>query len=124
MSRPAQWTKENAATAVRLWIAEHGRTPTSAEWRPTPRGCPSRETLERLFGKWSLAMEAAGGEARRRGEYDRKAKVRVLRMSALESEALRRKLYGWTLTELDSVLLGELRDRLGAPEQRESDLRD
>jgi hypothetical protein len=61
------WTRQTAAQALTDWMREHGRQPTFGDFDIAPPGCPSRPTLQKLFGSWAAAVEAAGGVALRRG---------------------------------------------------------
>lgn len=63
-------TRELAVAAIAQWIAEHGRQPTYNEWRRRHER-PSPRTIEVHCGSWAKAVQAAGGEARSRGEYRR-----------------------------------------------------
>lgn len=55
------WTEDEAIDALQDWMREHGRQPVFREFSPAPPGCPSRTTLQKLFGSWSKAIHAAGG---------------------------------------------------------------
>jgi hypothetical protein len=63
------WTPERIIGAIRRFVAQHGRPPTSTE-----RACqeipafPSVGVVCREFGTWNAAIEAAGFEPRRRGQ--------------------------------------------------------
>lgn len=66
--RPApgrgRWTEEAIANAIRRWHAEHGRPPLLEDWRRGGRDHPSATTVQRRFGSWNAAIEAAGFASR------------------------------------------------------------
>ena len=62
-----RWTRCEALESLCKWMAVHGQ-PVFNDWCPAPPGCPSRSTLQLLFGSWSAAMQAAGGTPLGRGE--------------------------------------------------------
>jgi hypothetical protein len=87
-ARPPDWTREEVIDALRAWVRDEGRAPTSAEWTPTtgstrrwareyPRW-PSYVTVKTLFGSWLKGLEAAGCRPRRR-RWDRDAIISSLR---------------------------------------------
>lgn len=57
------WTRERCIEALRAWAAEHGRTPTSADWA-TSGAVPTRQTIANAFGSWGATIAAAGFEPR------------------------------------------------------------
>jgi hypothetical protein len=65
------WTRETAVEALREWGATTGKQPTFNGWSPAPDGCPSRRTLQALFGSWRAALDAAGYTAPGPGQYRR-----------------------------------------------------
>jgi hypothetical protein len=55
------WTRESVLEAVRAWASEHGRPPTSAEWRNTSPHRPSAYQASRACGcPWGEIIVAAG----------------------------------------------------------------
>lgn len=55
------WKQETIVSAIREWADEHGRQPAASDWLPTvPEGVPSVDTVQREFGSWNAAIEAAG----------------------------------------------------------------
>jgi uncharacterized protein YgfB (UPF0149 family) len=78
------WTREIVMERIAQWAEEHGQPPTAAQWNPARArimadkanakartwldgiaafeqgGWPSQDTVDRLFGGWSNAIEAAG----------------------------------------------------------------
>lgn len=70
-ARHQEWTRETAAAALREWTSMSGEMPTFNAWSPAPEGCPSRRTLQTLFGSWRAALEAAGLPAPGPGQYRR-----------------------------------------------------
>lgn len=77
------WSRESIIACIRKWNEVYGRPPTAAEWNPamsrnigrtdwTERfyadGCwPHYTTVQTRFGRWNLAIEAAGFTPRRVG---------------------------------------------------------
>jgi hypothetical protein len=70
------WTREQVIRAVRGWVTEERRAPTTGDWTPTgdatrkwgreyPRW-PSYVTVSTLFGSWNKGLDAAGVRSRRR----------------------------------------------------------
>jgi hypothetical protein len=70
------WTREQVIRAVRAWVREERRAPTTGDWTPTgdatrkwgreyPRW-PSYVTVSTLFGGWREGLDAAGVRSRRR----------------------------------------------------------
>jgi hypothetical protein len=56
------WDRVAIVGALRAWAAEHGRPPSSADWRgadPTGRR-PATYRVQREFGTWGAALDAAG----------------------------------------------------------------
>jgi HNH endonuclease len=71
-----RWTREQVIRAVRAWVREESRAPTSGDWTPTndatrkwgreyPRW-PSYMTVSTWFGSWREGLDAAGVRPRRR----------------------------------------------------------
>jgi hypothetical protein len=70
------WTRERIIDAIQDYATEYGRPPSAREWNPqmavaTYRddiaerfyedGCwPSATTVQKVFGRWNAAIEAAG----------------------------------------------------------------
>jgi hypothetical protein len=91
-ARPPDWTRAEVLRAVRAWVREEGRVPTSADWTPTtdltrkwareyPRW-PSYVTVQTSFGSWREGLEAAGCRPRRR-RWNREAIISSLRELAV-----------------------------------------
>lgn len=76
-----RWTREAVVAAIQAWTAEHGRPPTATDWnsamaraasRPErPDDFPPVATVQREFGSWANAVEAAGFDRPRPGVYGR-----------------------------------------------------
>lgn len=66
----AEWTKDLIVTAIRAFEREEGRRPTKVDCIHDPR-LPARKLVERLFGNWSTAMDAAGVDWRDDGTAKR-----------------------------------------------------
>jgi len=65
-----EWTRDSILAAIRHHHARTGRWPTSHEWRhadPTGQR-PAVSVVERRFGTWAAALQAAGGDPLRVGE--------------------------------------------------------
>jgi hypothetical protein len=62
------WTHETILYALQLWARRHGRPPSAREWNRAGEDHPSRQTVQRVFGRWNGAIHAAGYQARRQGE--------------------------------------------------------
>jgi len=69
-----KWTKEAIIEAVHIFAKENGRRPASTEWllntgpNRDPR-FPNAATVLDRFGSWANAIEAAGFERPRLGQY-------------------------------------------------------
>jgi hypothetical protein len=55
-----RWTHDSILVAISHWQAEHGRPPLLEEWRRGDGSHPSTTTVQRRFGSWNAAIEAAG----------------------------------------------------------------
>jgi hypothetical protein len=62
------WARDVILYAIRLWARRHGRPPTANEWDRAGEDHPSRQTVQRVFGTWNTALQAAGFETRRPGQ--------------------------------------------------------
>jgi hypothetical protein len=83
-----RWSRAQIISAMKGWAAGHGgRAPTMREWREpefwddTSRGLlpqyasrPITSYVLTHFGRWNLAVEAAGLEPRRPGEQERETR--------------------------------------------------
>jgi hypothetical protein len=76
LANPPHWNPEEVLQAMRSWMAEEERAPTSSDWTPTadrerkwareyPRW-PSYVTVRTLFGSWRNGIAAARLPMRRR----------------------------------------------------------
>lgn len=54
------WSREEAIAAIQAFVREHGRAPTSTEWKSST-GLPSYVTARKLFGTTEIAIAAAAG---------------------------------------------------------------
>ena len=63
-----RWTRETIVYAINLWHRKHSRTPLTSEWDQAGENHPSRQTVQRVFGRWNRAIHAAGHRPRRPGE--------------------------------------------------------
>jgi hypothetical protein len=66
------WTHETILYALELWVRRHGRPPTARDWNRAGEDHPSRQTVQRVFGRWNRAIHAAGHSPRRQGENRRR----------------------------------------------------
>jgi hypothetical protein len=53
------WTPERILEALRVWHREHGRWPTSLEWKHAADERPCTGTVARVNGSWRRAIAAA-----------------------------------------------------------------
>jgi len=61
----AEWSVNDAITAIRLWAEAHdGEPPKMEEWRKLAPEHPSYAVLAQLFGSWNDGIAAAGFEPR------------------------------------------------------------
>jgi hypothetical protein len=68
------WTSETIVSAIQRWAAETGGPPTACDWNtaqaratgrpPRSPHYPPASTVQKVFGSWSNAIEAAGFECR------------------------------------------------------------
>ncbi len=70
------WTHETILYALELWTRRHGRPPAAREWDRAGEDHPSRQTVQRVFGRWNRAIHAAGYRPRRPGELRRRESAR------------------------------------------------
>jgi hypothetical protein len=61
------WNRQTIVYAIDLWHRRHLRTPTVAEWEAAGANHPCRQTVQRVFGSWNAAIQAAGFRLRLRG---------------------------------------------------------
>lgn len=62
------WTRERIAGAIHLWVREHnGRLPTTLDWRRAGDKHPTANTVVARYGRWNLAIKAAGYKPRTQG---------------------------------------------------------
>jgi hypothetical protein len=55
------WTPERIVDAIQRWAAEKGSPPSASRWfKSRPVDYPSIPTVQREFGSWASAIEAAG----------------------------------------------------------------
>ena len=54
------WTKDTSIKAIRLFVEEHGRVPVRRDFRKSGGKFPSFTTVQKQFGSWNKAIEAAG----------------------------------------------------------------
>ena len=89
-----RWTPELIVYAIELWVRRYGRAPVANEWDRAGEDHPSRQTVQRVFGRWNAAIEAAGCLPRRPGHhrvrgraYQRDEHGRFLPVTTLAAEA-------------------------------------
>jgi hypothetical protein len=63
------WTPERVIAAIRRFAAENGSGPSAGPWLhgEKPDYAPDVTTVQREFGSWSAAIEAAGVTPAKRG---------------------------------------------------------
>jgi len=71
------WTPDTILYALELWARRHGRPPSAREWNRAGEDHPSRQTVQRVFGRWNRAIRAAGYRPRKPGELRRRDHVRL-----------------------------------------------
>lgn len=54
------WTEESIVLAMRAWHRDTGKPPTSTAWSKSAPGRPTAQTVIRIFGSWTVGLEAAG----------------------------------------------------------------
>ncbi len=69
------WTHETILYAFELWVRRHGRPPAARDWDRAGEDHPSRQTVQRVFGRWNRAIHAAGHRPRRQGEKREPSRV-------------------------------------------------
>lgn len=70
------WTHETILYALELWARRHGRPPSARDWNRAGEDHPSRQTVQRVFGRWNRAIHAAGYRPRQPGELRQRTHVR------------------------------------------------
>jgi hypothetical protein len=94
------WTRERIIERVRDWAEIHGRPPTATDWRVGRGVWPPTGSVQKCFGLWADAIEAAGfprpqaggryQERPRRWRYDRAEILRLLGTGMPQSEVASR----------------------------------
>ncbi len=69
------WNRDAILYAIELWVRRHGRVPAAREWDRAGEDHPSRQTVQRVFGRWNRALLAAGYRARRPGEHRQRNRI-------------------------------------------------
>ena len=69
------WTPDTIVYALELWARRYGRPPSAREWNRAGEDHPSRQTVQRVFGRWNRAIRAAGYRPRKPGELRRRDRV-------------------------------------------------
>src|SRR5438128_2036957 len=69
------WTPETILYALELWVRRHGRPPSAREWNRAGENHPSRQTVQRVFGRWNHAIGSAGYHPRRPGELRERGRI-------------------------------------------------
>ena len=52
------WTHDTILYALHLWVRRHGRPPAAREWDRAGEDHPSRQTVQRVFGRWNRAYQS------------------------------------------------------------------
>jgi hypothetical protein len=55
-----QWTPAEITERLLTWTGEHGRVPTVKDWTLAKHHTPSANLVQRRFGSWNAAIDAAG----------------------------------------------------------------
>jgi hypothetical protein len=58
--RRHNWSEQEILDALRNWRRVHGRVPYSTEWAHAAADHPSSQTVRSTFGRWDVALRAAG----------------------------------------------------------------
>ena len=61
-----RWTKAEVLRRMHAWDELHGESPRWEDWKGAGGEWPPATVVQRLFGSWNAAIEAAGYEPRRR----------------------------------------------------------
>jgi hypothetical protein len=61
------WSKEQVIECIQNFHKEHGRLPTTVDWRYATETNPVFSTVHRRFGSWANGIEAAGFVPKLRG---------------------------------------------------------
>lgn len=66
------WTSERIIKSIQRWASERGQPPSARDWLVFPhKGFPGVPTVQREFGTWAAAIEAAGFPRPKVGHYPR-----------------------------------------------------
>ena len=69
------WDRAMILYAIDLWVRRTGRPPAANEWDRAREDYPSRQTVQRVFGRWNTAIEAAGYLPRKPGSHRVRSRV-------------------------------------------------
>jgi hypothetical protein len=70
-----RWTADLILYSIDLWARRYGRPPAANEWDRAGADHPSRQTVQRVFGTWNAAIEAAGFRPRQPGHHRVRGRV-------------------------------------------------
>jgi hypothetical protein len=80
--RPSFYTREKATEILFQWAYDHGRLPTTKDWKLASPDRPSRDQITLLFGSWNAFIVAAG--------YEPEKKYRTMHGYSMQAENIRR----------------------------------
>lgn len=94
------WTPERIIQAIQEWNREHGRPPIAPEW-VTPGARVGQiapvSTVQREFGSWRAAIQAAGFDGLGPGKYERTPEWRARLGERSRGPKPERRGVDWTL---------------------------
>jgi hypothetical protein len=110
----AKWTRETVIDAIRRFAAMHGRPPLADEWihADPVNGYPPRSAVygnggkgkgawHQPFARWADAIEAAGFERPRRGQYVRRPRRAVVPPKYVQTTEGAKQVRDYIILELD-----------------------
>ena len=68
------WDRETILYAIELWVRRYGAVPAARDWDRAGDDHPSRQTVQRVFGRWNRAIGAAGYRTREPGQHRRRGR--------------------------------------------------
>lgn len=81
--KPGTWTQDRIIAALQLKAQELGRKPTMHDV-DKDKSMPATDTVKRVFGSWSNALEQAGFEPKRGRKHENQKLIRLLIAKASE----------------------------------------
>lgn len=68
------WNQDTILYALELWVRRYGHVPAARDWDRAGDDHPSRQTVQRVFGRWNRAISAAGYRTRAPGQHRRRSR--------------------------------------------------